>query len=146
MTLTYYRKRGEPTTELETCAARGVGTKDIVLIETGNRSKPESKTGPVPITSAHHFFISKEYYPPPQEIAQMASLFTFYFTPTIIAVTTVLSGLLYLGSLVFDHDVSRVQYILSTACSLLLKLKFPKILKHKRTSVCYATQFPSSGL
>ena len=102
MTLTYYRKRGEPTTELETCAARGVGTKDIVLIETGNRSKPESKTGPVPITSAHHFFISKEYYPPPQEIAQMASLFTFYFLlffattrivqPVIIKLTSSLYG------------------------------------------------------
>ena len=86
------------------------------------------------------------YYPPPQEIAQKASLFTVHLTPTIIAVTAVLFSLLYIGSLVFDRDVSRMQYILSTACSLLLRLKFPKILKHKRTSVCYATQFPSAGL
>ena len=64
----------------------------------------------------------------------------------IIAVTAILFGLLYLGSLVFDRDVSRAQYLLSTAFNLLLKLKFPKILKYKRTSVCYATKFPSSGL
>ena len=37
-------------------------------------------------------------------------------------------------------------WVTCTACSFLLKLKFPKILKYKHTSVCYAMQFPSSGL
>ena len=64
------------------------------------------------------------YYPPPREIARMASLFTSNYSPTITMVTVVLIGLLYLGSLVFDRDISRIWYILSTAYSLFLKLKF----------------------
>ena len=73
-------------------------------------------------------------------------MFTTNYTPTITAVTVVLLGILYLGSLVFDRDIRHMWYILNTAYSLFLKLKFPKILKYKRTSVCYATKFPSSGL
>ena len=46
----------------------------------------------------------------------------------------------------FYRDIANILYLLSTACKLFLKLKFPKILKYKRTSVCYATLYPSSGL
>ena len=62
------------------------------------------------------------YYPPPQEIARTASLFTYYLTPTIIAVTAVLFGLLYLGSQFPPQRTSDVRVSHSFLVTTYIKL------------------------
>ena len=96
----------------------------------------------------HLLFLTIYYYPLPlivvdlqPIVALMASILGFLFhPPPLFTFITTAFGLLILGSFVIDHDIACTKYLLSTACNLFLKLKY------KRTSMCYATQFPSSGL